>query len=181
MGGPSSMGWPNPSITRPRRLGPTATRESSLRGQRVAELQAVGLFQRHRKDAPVAEPDYLGADTAARGGGDLAEIADGRTGSAGFDKEADYLLDLAAPAEGEDAVEFGDVGGKREARTHERLRGESPPAVPVTRSGGLPVRRGPTDCPAGVIPASGGSLPGLFRFPEAVSRWRRPDFRARSR
>ena len=84
----------------------------AARGERVAQLQAVDFLERHGKHAAVAEADDLGADAAAAGGADLAEIADGDAGAAGFHQQADDFGHLAGPAHGRDAVEFGDDRGR---------------------------------------------------------------------
>ena len=108
------MGLPKPSRTRPSSPGPDFDAGVfAARDERVAQLQAVDFFQRHGKHAAVAETDDLGANAAAGSGADLAEIADGDAGAAGFHQQADDFGHLAGPAHRRNAVEFGVIGGER--------------------------------------------------------------------
>jgi len=64
--GPPSIGWPNPSSTRPSKLGPTAKpRVLHPRDHLRAELQAVRLVERHRQHSPITKSDHLGPNPAA--------------------------------------------------------------------------------------------------------------------
>ena len=95
------MGWPNPSSTRPSSRGPDRDpRVLAARHDRIAELQAVGLLERHGQHAAVAEADHLRADAAPGAGADFAEVADGRGRPARFDQQSDHLRDLPGPANG---------------------------------------------------------------------------------
>ena len=76
------------------------------RGDRIAQMQAVGFFERHRQHAPVAEADHLGANHAPRARADFAEIAHRRFRPFGFHQQTDQLGDAARPAAGFDAREF---------------------------------------------------------------------------
>ncbi len=82
------------------------TRIVVARSDRVAQLQAVDLLQRHGEDAAVAEADHLGADGPSGGRAHFAEFADRHAGTARFHQQPDHFSHLPGPAQGRDAVEL---------------------------------------------------------------------------
>ena len=75
----------------------------------IAETEAIGLFERHGKNAAVAKADHLRANRPAATGADLAEVAHGGRGTARLDDQANQLDDLAFRAHRFDPVQGGGV------------------------------------------------------------------------
>src|SRR5690349_3756634 len=62
---------------------------------RVAETKSVGLLERHRENAAVAEADHLNADGPAGRAQDLAEVAHRGGRPSRFDKQSTKFHDFA--------------------------------------------------------------------------------------
>jgi len=76
----------------------------------VAELEAIGLFERNGEHPCVAKTDHLRTNALSRRGEDLAEAADGCSRPPGLDQQPHQFGDDAAPAQDLDAIEVADVG-----------------------------------------------------------------------
>ena len=72
----------------------------------IAQVQTIGLFERHRKNTAVAETDYLRADAPSGAGRNFAEISHRRLRPARFHQQTDQLGHIARPAAGLQARQF---------------------------------------------------------------------------
>ena len=88
---------------------------------RIAHFESVDFFQRHRKHAPVAKADHLGADAPPAGCPHFAKIADGRRRTARFNGQPDHFRHLARPAQRRDAVQLVKTRRQRDSLRHDCL------------------------------------------------------------